>query len=132
MMIACASSNLIWTVPLVPGCTHALQVVVRDVGRFLLVIISHADAVNVLRLSFADDCTDGLRHVVGAHRRILLAACCIILIEIHLIHITDTVLSHLILRRHRHRCIFCGSIRWLVHHLHLLITEVAHFIVMHC
>jgi hypothetical protein len=134
MIVACAATHLIWTIPLVPRSTHPLQIIVRYVRCFLLVIISSdTDAIYMLGLSFANNCANWLRHVVRTHRWILLPSCSIILIEIHLIHITDAVvLSHLVLWRHWHCCILvCWSIRRLVHHLHLLITEVAHFIVMH-
>jgi len=134
MIVACAATHLIWTIPLVPRSTHPLQIIVRYVRCFLLVIISSdTDAIYMLGLSFANNCANWLRHVVRTHRWILLPSCSIILIEIHLIHITDAVvLSHLVLWRHWHCCILVWSIRRLVHHLHLLITEVAHFIVMHC
>ena len=131
MVIARACSNLIWTVPLIPGRTHALQIIVRYVGCFLLVIIGHANTIYMLWLSFAHNGSNRLRHIVRTHGWILLTCSTIVLIEIHLIHITDTVLSHLILRRHRHWCILIGSIWRLMHHLHLLIAEVAHFIIMH-
>ena len=99
VMIVGAATYLIWTIPLVPRGTHALQIIVRYVRCFLLVIISSdADAIYMLGLSFANNCADWLRHVVRTHRWILLPSCSVILIEIHLIDITDAVvLSHLVL-----------------------------------
>lgn len=107
MVVAGAATDLIWTIPLVPRGTHALQIIVRYVRCFLLVIISSdADAIYMLGLSFANNCADWLRHVVRTHRWILLPSCSVILIEIHLIHITDAVvLSHLVLRGHWHCCV---------------------------
>lgn len=83
----------------------------------------------MLGLPFSDNSTHWLRNVIRAHWRVLLA-CSSIVTKVHLIHIVDAALPHLVLGRHWHRALVLGPVLGL-HYLHLLITEVAHFIIMH-
>ena len=132
IMMSCrCSGNLIRTIPLVSRSTHAFQVVVSNIGCILLIRICHTNTIDMLWLSFAYDRAHWLRHVIWAHWGILLSSWSIILVEVHLIHVANATLSHLIFRWHGYLTSFIRSIWRLVHHLHLLVTEAAHFIIMH-
>lgn len=89
--IMVTSSNLIWTIPLITRCTHTFYILVTSI---LLLAISHSNAIHMLRLPFTDNTAHWLGNVVRAHWRVLLLS---IMSEVHLIHVIDSTLSHLIL-----------------------------------
>ena len=84
--------NLVRTVPVVTRSPHTC--ILRLIGVVGLLIVAHSNAVNVLGLSLANDgiIAHGLRHVVGAHRWMLLARSSIV----PEIYVIDSTFSHLI------------------------------------
>ena len=124
------ASDLIRTVPLITWCSHSFKVVISDISCILLTS-GHAYAINMLWLSFPNNSANRLGHIVWAHRWVLMPNWDIALSEIHLIHIADTAFSHLIFGRHGDCSTLIRSIRRMRHHLHLLVTEATHFIIMH-
>ena len=116
--------DLIRTIPLIPRSSHSFYILVSTV--FLAIIHSHA--IYMLRLSLPNYCTHWLGNVVRAHRRVLLTSRTIAS-KVHLVHIIDTALPHMVFRWHWHLAFVHCSILSL--YLHLLISVVAHVIVMY-
>jgi len=117
--------DLVWTIPLISRSSHSFDILISVV----LLAITHSHAIYMLRLSLPNYCTHWLGNVVRAHRRVLLTSRTIAS-KVHLVHIIDTALPHMVFRWHWHLAFVHCSILSL--YLHLLISVVAHVIVLYC
>lgn len=117
--------DIVWAIPVVARSPHACILSLVVVG---LLSVGHAHTIYMLGLTLIDHGAHGLRCAVWAHRGMLLAWATIV----PEIYVVDSTFPHLIFRRHRHLAFHVPCILRIGHVLHLLVPEMATFVVVHC